>query len=137
MEYTHIAAAVPQGEHFDATAINEGVWLSQAHLMNVENILAANAATIAANESAAQDQQATITANADAIAAANQTIADRDASITTLQTEVANLKAAAAHPLHTTTTEADNLHDSTKIPVSEVTMEANRLRAIRDGKAAS
>lgn len=37
MEYKHILSLVPQGEDFDASAINEGVWLSTGHLNNIEN----------------------------------------------------------------------------------------------------
>ena len=43
MEYTNIVSLVPEGEHFDASAINEGVWISQAHLDAIETKLGENA----------------------------------------------------------------------------------------------
>jgi chromosome segregation ATPase len=44
MEYTQIKALVPEGEHFDTTAINEGVWLSEGHLNKLEESLSGLAA---------------------------------------------------------------------------------------------
>ena len=36
MKYPKIVAQVPAGEHFDDSAVNEGVWLTVAHLNNIE-----------------------------------------------------------------------------------------------------
>lgn len=36
MKFPKIAALVPQGEHFDESAVNEGVWVSQNHLQGIE-----------------------------------------------------------------------------------------------------
>jgi chromosome segregation ATPase len=50
MKFPKISAAVPQGEHFDESAVNEGVWLSENHLNSIENALSVsekNAAEVA------------------------------------------------------------------------------------------
>lgn len=68
MRYVKIAALVPQGEHFDESAIlNEGGWISSAHLSAIESAL--GGAEIVQN----------------ALDAANGTITSRDAEIVRLQ----------------------------------------------------
>lgn len=43
MEYPKLNSLVPQGEHFDESAINgEGVWLSTGHVNAIENFLASD-----------------------------------------------------------------------------------------------
>lgn len=133
MEYNNIISLVPQGEHFDASAINEGVWVSQAHLDAIENTLAGNAASIATgkeefdalNGSTAQ-LKTDLEASAKTIDALNSTIADKDA-------EIERLKAAAAGQMKQTSKENDKLDDGA-VAESDVTKEARRLREIRDGK---
>lgn len=138
MEYSQLSALVPQGEHFDASAVNEGVWLSQGHLQNVENVLSANASALQAakdegaqqlaaavqqNETAVNDANAKVTAAETAqaaaeasLATANDTIAARDTRITQLETELAEARKGPATEFETTTREKDELGGGGKVP---------------------
>lgn len=134
MEYTNIIAAVPQGESFDPTAVNEGVWVSQAHLNNIETVMAngaaANATLKTQFDSAvlrAEQAETNVDTSAATIEALNATIAEKDA-------EIATLKAAAAATVQKTTKENDDLGDGKATVESEITKEAQKLRAIRDAK---
>lgn len=116
MKFPKISAVVPQGEHFDESAVNEGVWLSENHLNAVENALSvAETATAAAASSletantsvrnlteelaAEKSNSAKLTAEKEAAekkAADLETehataIGTKDAKIVTLQAEVAKL----------------------------------------------
>jgi hypothetical protein len=50
MPYTRIISLVPDGEHFDASAIGEGVWLSTGHLNSIESSLEQNGAAFETSE---------------------------------------------------------------------------------------
>lgn len=134
MEYTHIISLVPEGEHFDATAVNEGVWLTEGHMAAIEeklngNVNAVRLAQEAANASAQEIQSLT-----DQLNASKQTVAERDATIAAQAAEIEKLKAGPAGQQQQTKKEGDDLNDGAAAQESEVTKEANRLRAIRDGK---
>lgn len=133
MEYNNIISLVPDGEHFDASAINEGVWLSQAHLDAIENSFVASAAAIenaAAEVALANDNVAAANVN---IETANTTLAEREATIEALQAEVATLKAGPAAPIQQTAKDKDE-QPAPPVYESEVTKEANRLRALKTKK---
>ena len=133
MEYTNIIAAVPEGEHFDASAVNEGVWISEAHLVSLESTLEQNNTDKTAfadqiSSAALRAQQAE-----EQVAAANNVISERDATIAAQAAEIAALKAAPAAPITATVKEKDDT-GITAAAESDITKEANRLRSIRDGK---
>lgn len=132
MEYTNITALVPTGEHFDSSAINEGVYLTVAHVNAIEKSLGGHATALA--DQALQAQQAVAaqqTAEA-SLATANQTIADRDATIVAKDAEIAKLKAGPAADMKETAKDKDDLGGKDKA-VDPITAEANRLRELRDG----
>lgn len=139
MEYTNIIAAVPEGEHFDATAVNEGVWMSKGHLESIENVLASNAGRVSELES---QLGSTATKHTDEIQGLNgqlttaqETITAHEKTISDLQTELATLKQGAAGAFSNTNKQNDDLHDKNAVvEVSEVTKEAQRLHAMRTGK---
>lgn len=133
MEYTNIIAAVPAGEHFDASAVNEGVWMSVAHLNSIEAVMATFNTQL--DDQALQAQQA-VEANGtltDALNTANATIEERNAEIASLQQQIADLKAAPAAPITQTTKEGDEF-EKLQVQESEITREARLLREKRDGK---
>lgn len=134
MEYTQLNSLVPAGEHFDSSAINEGIYLTSGHVEAIENALASNSTTV----SDLNTQITNITSERDtaqsALATANQTIADRDATIEQQAQEIATLKAGAAGSMKSTEKTEDNLHDSGAVVESAITKEAKRLRELRDKK---
>lgn len=98
MSYPKILAAVPTGEHFDESAVNEGVWLSATHLSSVEAALTeAETVTTAAENTLTlkEEELATATASlatAETDKSALQTsLAEKEATIATLQAEVVAL----------------------------------------------
>lgn len=133
MEFNHILAAVPEGEHFDASAINEGVWISTGHLGNIEALL--ENANVLVNQ--ANEQLQTAAANIEEantkVETATTTIAEKDAEIERLNAEIASLKAAPAKEITQTVKEGDDKEEKKEF-VSEVTKEAQRLRALRNKK---
>lgn len=133
MEYTNVSALVPQGEDFDATAVNEGVWLSQGHLDAIENNLAAHASVLAEQSIQAQQAVAAQQAAEASLATANQTIADRDAAIVSKDAEIAALKAGAAAKMKDTSKENDDLGGNAVVE-SDTTKEARRLRELKNKK---
>jgi hypothetical protein len=75
MKYKNLNATVPQGEHFDESAISgEGVWLSTSHVDAIENVLAGNADAY--------------TALQDSLVTAQNLIATHEASISGLETDL-------------------------------------------------
>lgn len=98
MEIPKIIALVPAGEHFDQSAIiNEGGFLSVAHIGAIENALGEdNAEALAqANEqittltSERDAAQSSLDATTEQLNTANETITARDARIVELEAEVA------------------------------------------------
>lgn len=134
MEYPNIIAAVPQDEHFDASAVNEGVWMSEAHLGSIETTLAANTEAIASIKSQFDSEALARQQAETALAAANDSNAEKDNTIAAQAAEIAALKEGPAATITTTTKEKDDLGDGKVVQESETTKEARRLRAMRDGK---
>jgi len=133
MEYTNIINLVPAGEHFDASAVNEGVWVSVAHLNNIENTLVE--ASIKVDESTEQNRLAIENLEAANLSVQQATAAmeEKDNTIASLQQQIEILKAGPAAAIQQTAKEKD---DQPQAPAfeSEVTKEANRLRALRNKK---
>ena len=96
MEYTHIINLVPQGEHFDPSAVNEGVWVTETHLGAIENSLISNATGTSAIQEASNEKDQQIQSLTDQLNGQKQIVTDRDATIAAQAIEIANLKAGAA-----------------------------------------
>lgn len=116
MEYTQVISLVPNGEHFDATAVNEGVWLSQGHLDAIEGQLQAHAATIAGHDEVVnglnqqlQDQALQAQQAVSDLETANGTISTQTTRIQELEAEVARLQKAPAGGFTSTVKELDEV----------------------------
>lgn len=111
MEYTRITALVPDGEHFDASAMNEGIWLTVSHVNAIETSLEAAGgalATMTTERDNVQQQLAqSQTAAQTAATQAQSDLQARDAQIATLQTQVADLSKKPASEFLTTTRAED------------------------------
>ena len=132
MEYPNIISAVPEGEHFDASAVNEGVWLSQAHLDSLENRLQENAGSISSAAAAVESGNAAIEAANTTIADRDATIAAKDEEIATLTAENAKLKAGPAGSFSNTSKEQDDLGADGFAGLDPVNTEAAKLRKMRN-----
>src|SRR4051812_37446412 len=111
MEYTRITALVPDGEHFDASAMNEGIWLTVSHVNAIETSLEASGGAMAAMTTERDNRHQQLPqSQAAAQTAATQAQSDlqaRDAQIATLQTQVADLSKKPAGEFLTTTRAED------------------------------
>lgn len=141
MDYPRISALVPQGEHFDSTAVNEGIWLTTGHFSAIENALEANHGSLATLTTERDNLQQQLTqAQQDAQSAATTAINDlqeRDQKITNLQAEIANLKKGPAADFQTTTREEDPTPNATGIPsYADDNNPSNRLADSMFGKPA-
>jgi hypothetical protein len=102
-----ISGLVPQGEHFDSSALNgEGIWFTVGHVNNIENELEANAASILEVTGARDALQLQLTEAQQAATTSatqhQQEIATRDQQIETLTAEIANMKKSPAGEFQTT-----------------------------------
>lgn len=134
MEYPQIISLVPQGEDFDATAVNEGVWVSAQHIAALEAALATNVsdlATAATNVTTAQGATAAVQTLLDA---ANVTITERDATIVELNNQIATLKKGAAKEPAATGKATDDLGKKEFVSTDPINAQAAEMRRIRDGK---
>lgn len=131
MEYTNIISLVPVGEHFDAAAINEGVWLSQAHLDALETTLAENGTVVTAITSQ-RDEQALLAQQANEQIAEQQRVNDGlQLTVTAMEAEIADLKKGPAAPVQQTSKDADAIGADKKTFNHPVNEEANRLRVMQ------
>jgi len=128
-KFENITALVPEGEYFDAAAVNEGVFLTGNHLVNIEASLAGQQSATAAMlqqvdgaNQAATDVQAKLDT-------ATQTITEKEATIKQLQDEVAALKAKPASDFKESGKEKDEHGGGAVAELSEITKEANQKRA--------
>ena len=138
MELTNVIAAVPEGEHFDATAVNEGIWVSQTHMAAIESKLAENASKVSGLEeqlgTANADHATAVDALNGQLATAQETINANAQTIADLQAEIATLKASAAGDFTAAGAGGnDNLHQQSTVEVSETTKEAIRIHQMRTG----
>ena len=98
MKYPQIESLVPETEHFDLSAINEGVYLTVGHINNIEESLQTSSTAVeavqnnlaTANNTIEELNQSISTLN-DTVTANENTIADRDATITALEARVTEL----------------------------------------------
>jgi uncharacterized coiled-coil protein SlyX len=105
MEYPLVSALVPEGENFDSSAVNEGVWVTQAHLVGIENALTENNSAIANHASELQALGGQVTSTNEALTAANaslatanETVAAKDQEIATLQAKITELENKTEDP---------------------------------------
>lgn len=93
-----VAALAPETETFSAELVNEGCWLTEAHLNAVETELGNNASAIKkAGEDLAAANTAKDTAEA-SLKTANDNIATQKTEIENLKAENEKLKTPAADP---------------------------------------
>jgi hypothetical protein len=93
MKFPKISALVPQGEHFDESAVNEGVWMSESHLSSIESALVT--AETATAETATQLE----TANASIVTLTEEVSAEKinlSTAQTTISTQAARIAALEA-----------------------------------------
>lgn len=134
MEFNNIKALVPVNEDFDASAVNEGVWLSEAHLAAIETSLENNTTLVGELRNTITEHATAVQTANDALATANETITAHESTIQSLNEQIATLKQAPAGEGKNTSKEKDELGGGGIEIVSEVTQEAAKLRALRDGK---
>lgn len=99
MKYDQIPGLVPPGEHVDMSAMNEGIFLSVAHVDAIESALANNAGIVAAlnikiDEQSLLAQQTAVAQQAaeGSLATANKELTTASGRITELEARVAELE---------------------------------------------
>lgn len=122
-KYPQIESLVPEKEHFDESAINEGVYLTVGHIDNIEQTLAnATTATEAIQESLDAEVEktteltATINSLNQAATATTQAIAAKDAAIIVLEAKVAELGGKSSGKGTALTIKEDEQENSSKQP---------------------
>lgn len=126
--YEKITALVPDGEHFDSSAINEGVYLTEGHVANIEVELKNNAAAIAQHDATVTDLNGKLNTANQQLETSNQQLTAKDTEITALKNEVAELKKKPAADFTQTSKEKDDHGGGEVKEVSEVTRQANAKR---------
>lgn len=96
MEFTHITSLVPEGEHFDSAAINEGIFLTVGHVEAIESQLAQNADAIETAVAERNQAQTALTEANETIQAQVTSMEEKSQQIETLQARVTELEAAPA-----------------------------------------
>lgn len=91
--FAHVAALVPEGQHFTEEAFtNEGIWLTGAHLVAVENKLRSFSATVKKLTASLASANETGEGANVSLAETQQQLTDANAQIVQLQQENARLK---------------------------------------------
>jgi chromosome segregation ATPase len=123
MPYTRIISLVPDGEHFDASAIGEGVWLSTGHLNSIENSLEQNGAAFETSEATIKTLNEEMAIANTALETAvselgekNTTIQTQSARITELEAQVAALGKAPSGSGSTLVVDKDETVDKAAVP---------------------
>jgi chromosome segregation ATPase len=129
MEYTKVTSLVPNGEHFDATAVDGSVWLTEGHLNNVETALANQDTVVQQMQGQIDEAKQATTAVQSQLDAANTTIGERDTTISDLQQQIATLKKAPAGDFKEKEKEKDDHGGGTEKVESEATKENKKRRA--------
>ena len=112
MKYPHLSATVPQGEHFDSSAVNEGVWLTAAHIDSIEASLATNAELVISNSNSAETISGLNTAASDNAT----TISTQAARIQELEAQVVELGGKASGNGSVLVVKEDEHTDKTPVP---------------------
>ena len=95
--YKHVSALVPAGEHFAIEALNEGVWLTVAHLSSIETNLQAQSKAVLVSVKKAANATASLTETQSQLATANDRIKALEAENITLK--AADGKTTATAPV--------------------------------------
>lgn len=112
--------------------VDGGFLVEETHLNNIEAALVANETSMTEMTGKVTSAEAAQKTAEDNLATATQTIADRDAAIVAKDAEIAKLKAGPAGDMQQTAKDKDETGGEE--PEDEITKEARRIRAIRDGK---
>lgn len=128
MEYTKVTSLVPNGEHFDATAINEGVFLTAGHLENIETSLAGQETAVQQMQVQVDEAKQATTAVQTQLDAATATIGTKDTEIAALQQQIATLKKEPAGDFTEKAKDKDEHGGGERKEVDPVTAEANKKR---------
>lgn len=112
MKFPNLQSLVPEGEHFDESAIvNEGGYLSINHLNAVEKQLSSTGEKIAAFDTLNQKLSEQNTALLNVQTADSATLTANATKIAALEIEVAELKGSASGTGSTVTTDKDESAD--------------------------
>lgn len=130
MSFPKVTALVPKDEHFDSTALNEGIWLSAGHLNAIENALAAAAANDTTQASRITELTSQLATKQNDLTAAQSSLATANTTISGLQGEIVTLKGTPAGPIVQTSKNGGDELPNTGKQLSAVTKEANELRAL-------
>lgn len=90
--YEQLTSLVPEGEHFDASAINEGVYLTEGHLVNIESALAANAGAVSAIQQQLDEATSQRDTAQQSVNGLTESISQKDARIQELEAKVVDLE---------------------------------------------
>jgi uncharacterized protein YkwD len=131
MSFPTITTLVPKDEHFDATALNEGIWLSEGHLVNVESALVDAAANNTQQTTRINELSGQLTAAQASLTEAQNNLATANTTVSTLQGEIAELKKQPAVPLSQTPKEGVDETPGGGTQLSEITKEANEIRKLK------
>ncbi|THU34241.1 hypothetical protein FAM09_24800 [Niastella caeni] len=142
MSYPRITALVPQGEYFDSTALNEGIWVTTGHFNAIENALeTVNGSVTTLTTERDNLQQQLTQAQQDAQTAATQAQNDlqaRDNTIASLQNQIATLKKSPAGEFQTTARDEDPQPGNSSTPsYADENNPLNRLADSMFGKPVS
>lgn len=111
-----IQSLVPAGEHFDPTALNEGIWFTVAHVNAIESALVAagQTATTLTGERDAFQSQLTEAKNGASTAAtkAAEDLQAANTKITALEAQIEALKKGPAAGFTETTAQQDRQADT-------------------------
>lgn len=138
MEYTQLESLVPQGEHFDSSAINEGVYLTLGHLNNIEASLNGQATVVAEMQQQIDAAKVEATQAQNALATAQEQITADAARISQLEQDLATAKSLTPAGGFKDTNREKDEHGGGESPdakyLTSVDEEMANLRAMREGK---
>lgn len=100
-------AAAAKVENFEA--LNEGIWLEEAALENIEAVLTTNEEAAANHATEMQAVKENLTTAEASLATANETIAEHEATIASLNAQIEELKQGPAGSFSNTTKGADEI----------------------------
>jgi len=129
-KFPKTSAAAKAQEEFDV--LNEGIWVTEEHLNNVESALTSQETTITSLTADNASQLATIGERDTLIAEHVSTIASRDATITTLQAQVATLSRKDSKAFSAPGSEKDDDLNTQELnaatdPTSSINQYADRM----------
>jgi chromosome segregation ATPase len=140
MKYPQIESLVPEKEHFDLSAINEGVYLTVGHVTNIEESLQTSSTAVEAVQSnlaeannTIEDLNQSISTLNDTVTAHESTISDRDAKITALEARVTELGGQSSGKGTTLPVNQDEQDESNK-PTPSYLDDSNPINSWIDKK---